>query len=255
MSLEAEPQTGRSALMLNEVEGRINIDRVSFRYGPNQDPALLGVSFSVEPGEMVAIMGQTGSGKSTLIKLIAGMYRAQAGAVLLNKFDIRQLNAMDLRRSIAYVPQQAKLFHGTIAQNLRLNNVMATDEELRQACAEAGVLDAILNMPQGFDTRIGDKSTERLPPGFIRELSMARAFLRPARIILLDEPGASLDMESDQRFMERIRRLKGKKTIIMVSHRPSHARLADKVVILDQGAVAFIGKPDEAVQLILESAA
>ncbi|OQX32932.1 MAG: hypothetical protein B0D96_12595, partial [Candidatus Sedimenticola endophacoides] len=239
MSLEAEPQTGRSALMLNEVEGRINIDRVSFRYGPNQDPALLGVSFSVEPGEMVAIMGQTGSGKSTLIKLIAGMYRAQAGAVLLNKFDIRQLNAMDLRRSIAYVPQQAKLFHGTIAQNLRLNNVMATDEELRQACAEAGVLDAILNMPQGFDTRIGDKSTERLPPGFIRELSMARAFLRPARIILLDEPGASLDMESDQRFMERIRRLKGKKTIIMVSHRPSHARLADKVVILDQGAVAF----------------
>ncbi|MES9887695.1 MAG: ATP-binding cassette domain-containing protein, partial [Candidatus Sedimenticola sp. 6PFRAG1] len=219
------------------------------------DPALLGVTFSIEPGEMVAIMGQTGSGKSTLIKLIAGMYKPQAGSLSLDEFDIRQLNAMDLRRAIAYVPQKAKMFHGTIAQNLRLNNVLATDEELREACAQADVLEDILKMPEGLETRIGDNATDRLPPGFMRGLSMARAFLRPAQLVLMDEPGASLDMESDERFMEQLRKLKGKKTVIMVSHRPSHARIADKAIILDQGTMSFVGSSEDAVKLVLESAA
>ncbi|MES9902071.1 MAG: peptidase domain-containing ABC transporter [Sedimenticola sp.] len=254
MTLAVERHSGRSSLMMTDLKGKVSIDRVSFRYGPNQDPALLGVTFGVEPGEMVAVMGQTGSGKSTLIKLIAGMYKPQAGSLAMDEFDIRQLNAMDLRRAIAYVPQQAKLFHGTIAQNMRLNNVLATDEELEQACIGAGILDDIRRLPDGFDSRIGDKTTDRLPPGFVRGLSMARAFLRPTQIILLDEPGASLDIDSDKRLVAQLKYLKGKKTVIMVSHRPSHALLADKVVILEQGAVSFIGKSDEAVQIILESA-
>ena len=255
MRLDPERHSGRSALMLTELKGRVEVDRVSFRYGPNTDPALLGVTFSIEPGEMVAIMGQTGSGKSTLIKLIAGMYKPQAGSLSLDEFDIRQLNAMDLRRAIAYVPQKAKMFHGTIAQNLRLNNVLATDEELREACAQADVLEDILKMPEGLETRIGDNATDRLPPGFMRGLSMARAFLRPAQLVLMDEPGASLDMESDERFMEQLRKLKGKKTVIMVSHRPSHARIADKAIILDQGTMSFVGSSEDAVKLVLESAA
>ncbi|MES9957326.1 MAG: peptidase domain-containing ABC transporter [Sedimenticola sp.] len=255
MRLDPERHSGRSALMLTELKGRIEVDRVSFRYGPNSDPALLGITFSIEPGEMVAILGQTGSGKSTLVKLIAGMYKPQAGSLSLDEFDIRQLNAMDLRRAIAYVPQKAKMFHGTIAQNLRLNNVLATDEELREACEQADVLDDILAMPDGFETRIGDNATDRLPPGLMRGLSMARAFLRPAQIVLMDEPGASLDMESDERFMAQLKKLKGKKTIVMVSHRPSHARIADKAIILDQGSMVFSGDSEEAVKLILESAA
>ncbi len=137
---------------------------------------------------------------------------------------------------------------------MRLNNVLATDEELEQACIGAGILDDIRRLPDGFDSRIGDKTTDRLPPGFVRGLSMARAFLRPTQIILLDEPGASLDIDSDKRLVAQLKYLKGKKTVIMVSHRPSHALLADKVVILEQGAVSFIGKSDEAVQIILESA-
>ncbi|MES9880074.1 MAG: peptidase domain-containing ABC transporter [Sedimenticola sp.] len=254
MTLEVEQDSGRSSLMMSELKGKVSIDRVSFRYGPGQDPALLGVTFAVEPGEMVAVMGQTGSGKSTLIKLIAGMYKPQAGSLAMDEFDIRQLNAMDLRRAIAYVPQRVKLFHGTIAQNMRLNNVLATDDELKQACMDAGILEDILKMPEGFGSRLGDRNTDRLPPGFVRGLSMARAFLRPTQIVLLDEPGASLDRESDGRLMEQLKRLKGSKTVIMVSHRPSHARIADKVVILDQGAVSFIGNPDQAIEMILENA-
>ncbi|MBL3529466.1 MAG: peptidase domain-containing ABC transporter [gamma proteobacterium endosymbiont of Lamellibrachia anaximandri] len=254
MRLKVERHTGKSGLMLANMQGYLNIERVSFRYGPDMDPALLGVSFNAQPGEMVAIVGNTGSGKSSLLKLVAGMYRPQGGSISIDSLDMRQLNAMDLRRAIAYVPQETKLFRGTIAQNMRLNNGLATDEDLFAAAREAGVYEEIMNLPEGFETRVGDSTTDRMPPGFLRSLSMARAFVSPARILLLDEPGASLDDESDRRFMEQIKQLKGKKTIIMVSHRPSHIRLADKVVLLEKGSVEFIGPADQAVEKLLEAA-
>jgi len=254
MKLKVERHGSQSGLMLADLKGKIALDRVSFRYGPDQDPALFGVSFDVAPGEMVAICGNTGTGKSTILKLIAGMYRPQAGALTIDDLDIRQLNSMDLRRTIAYVPQETRMFHGTIAQNMRLNNGLATDAELEAAAAEAGVLEDILKLPEGFNTRIGDTTTDRLPPGFMRALSMARAFVSPARILLLDEPGASLDESSDRRLIEQLKNLRGHRTIIMVSHRPSHIRLADKVVLLNQGSVQFVGPPDQAIALLMELA-
>ena len=254
MQLKPERHNGQSGLMMSRIEGRIRVDRISFRYGPDQDPALLGVSFDVQPGEMLAIVGNTGSGKSTILKLIAGMYRPQAGSLAIDDMDVRQLNSLDLRRAIAYVPQKTKMFHGTIAQNMRLNNGLATDREIEEAAREAGILDDIRRLPDGFDTRIGDNTTNRFPPGFLRGLSMARAFVSPARILLLDEPGASLDQESDRRFIEQLKLLKGRRTIIMVSHRPSHIRLADKVIMLDQGSVRFSGAADDAIALLLENA-
>lgn len=255
MKLKNERSSGKSGLILEKLIGDIRIERVSFRYGPDRDPALLGVSFQIKPGEMVAISGNTGSGKSTLIKMIAGMYAPQAGSLQLDGMDLRQLNAMDLRRAIAYVPQQIHMFHGTIAQNIRLNNSLATDEEVRSAAAEAGVLDEIMALPEGLNTRIGDTTIDRMPPGFLRSLSMARAFVSPAKILLLDEPGASLDDESDKRFVEQLNKIKGSRSIIMVSHRPSHIRLADKAILMEQGAVIHAGPPDEVVSLLLENAA
>lgn len=252
MRLQVEQHSGQSSLLLSSLKGDIKVDRVSFRYGPDEDPALLGVSFDVKPGEMVAICGNTGAGKSTLIKLIAGMYRAQAGSFSIDDLDIRQLNAMDLRRAISYVPQITKMFHGSIAQNMRLNNILATDEDLRRAAEEAGVLEDILSLPEGFDTRIGDNTGDHMPPGFLRALSMARAFVNPAQILLLDEPGASLDDASDQRLIKQLKKLKGKHTIIMVSHRPSHIRIADKAVLMEQGAVQFAGEADTVINMMLE---
>ena len=254
MRLKIERHTGQSGLMLSELQGSMKIDRVSFRYGPEMDPALLGVAFEIKAGEMVAVVGNTGSGKSSLLKLIAGMYRPQGGSISIDDLDMRQLNAMDLRRAIAYVPQETKLFYGSIAQNMRLNNGMATDKELEEAASEAGILQEIQNLPKGFDTLVGDSATDRMPPGFLRSLSMARAFVSPARILLLDEPGASLDEASDRRFIEQINKLKGKRTIIMVSHRPSHIRLADKAVLLTNGSINFIGPAEQAITKLLEDA-
>ncbi len=252
MRMQVESHSGQSSLLVSKLKGSIKVDRVSFRYGPEEDPALLGVSFDVKPGEMIAICGNTGAGKSTLIKLIAGMYRPQAGSFSIDDLDIRQLNAMDLRRSISYVPQITHMFHGTIAQNMRLNNVLATDDELRDAANEAGVLEDILALPDGFNTRIGDNTDDHFPPGFLRALSMARAFVNPAQILLLDEPGASLDDESDQRLIKQLNTLKGKRTIIMVSHRPSHIRIADKAILMDQGTVQYVGETDNVIKMMLE---
>ncbi|MBQ0756889.1 MAG: ABC transporter, partial [Amphritea sp.] len=109
-------------------------------------------------------------------------------------------------------------------------------------------------LPEGLNTRIGDTTIDRMPPGFLRSLSLARAFVSPAKILLLDEPGASLDDESDKRFVEQLKKIKGSRSIIMVSHRPSHIRLADKAILMEQGAVIHAGSPDEVVSLLLENA-
>lgn len=253
MKLKVEKDESTNELLESKIGGNLRLDRVSFRYEQNRDPALLGVSFDVKPGEMIAVVGYTGSGKSTLLKLIAGMYRPQAGALLLDGMDLRQLNARDVRRSMAYVPQEIRMFHGTIAQNLRLNNPMATDGMLEAAAEKAGVLQDIRKLPQGFDTRIGDQSVNRYPPGFMRSLSIARAFCSTAELVLLDEPGASLDGESDARFMRQLAKLKGRHTVVMVSHRPSHIRLADKAILLDQGSVKYAGTPDQAIKIMMEA--
>jgi len=251
MRLPVELKSSHSSLMTDDMLTTIKLDRVSFRYGPEHDPVLLGISFEAKQGETVAIVGFTGSGKSTLLKLIAGMYKPQAGSLLMNNQDIRQLNVMELRRSVAYVPQEVQMFHGTIAQNMRLNNGLASNDDLEKAADDAGVLEDIMKMPDGFNSRIGDGSKNKHPPGFLRSIAIARALVSPAKIILLDEPGTSLDFESDQRLMKQISKLKGERTIIIVSHRPSHIRLADKAIMLDKGTISFTGDPAEAISIMM----
>ena len=250
MKIKVERTSGKSALLSPKLDGSIRFDRLSFKYSPNADPALLGVSFAVKPREFVAILGDNASGKSTLLKLIAGMYTAQAGSLHLDDIDTRQFNPVDIRRLVAYVPQNPILFHGTIAQNLRFNNVVATQEDLEAAAERAGVLGAIQEMPYGFDSRIGDNATDRLPSGLVHGLCLARAFVRLAPILLLDEPGASLDRGSDTVLINQLLKLRGERSIVLVSHRPSHIRLADKAVVLRNGMVGFEGPPEEALVIM-----
>ncbi|MCH9674769.1 MAG: peptidase domain-containing ABC transporter [Gammaproteobacteria bacterium] len=250
MKLNVEDVHGQSSLLYPVIDGAVALDRASFRYGPKDDPALLGASFSIAPNEFVAIVGPSGSGKSTVLKLIAGLYTAQSGAVLLDDTDARQFNPLDLRRLISYVPQNVGLFHGTIAQNLRLNNLAATDGELEDAAREAGVLDDINALSDGFNTRVGDNTTQQLPSGLLHGLCLARAYVHRAPVLLMDEPGASLDQESDSALIAQFARMRGTRTIVMVSHRPSHVRLADKVVVMHQGTVRFVGPPDDAFAVL-----
>lgn len=247
MTLKPERQIDRSSLLSREFEGKIDFNRVSFRYSADTDPALIGAQFSAEVGEFVTIIGPNGSGKSTVLKLIIGLYQPQGGAISIDGLDLRQADPVMLRRQIAYVPQGADLFYGTIAQNLRLADPTASDEKLIEVTKLTGAWDVIKELPDGINTRVGDALVKQMPTGFMQRLIISRALARDAKILLLDEPATSLDHEGDKQLMELLGNLKGKITIVMVSHRPSHIRLADKVIVLHRGFIEYTGPGEQAL--------
>jgi len=229
-----------------KINGLISFGRVSLRYSPEADPALVGVNFDVQPGEVLAIIGGNGSGKSTVLKLLLGMYIPQAGSIRIDNTDIRQLDPVELRQMIGYVPQTAEYFYGTIAQNLRLANPAASDEELCGAASMANVLEDIEALPKGFWTRMGDTSAGQLPSSFQQRLNLARCYVKSPRIMLLDEPGNGLDYDDDQIFMQAVTSLKEEGvTSFVVTHRPSHLKIADKILWLENGHMKMYGPRDE----------
>ena len=229
-----------------KIEGQIEFGRVSLRYSPEADPALVGVNFDMKPGEVLAILGGNGSGKSTILKLLLGMYVPQAGSIRLDLTDIRQLDPVELRQMIGYAPQTTQFFYGTIAQNLRLSNPAATDEEMREACALANVLQDIEALPKGFWTRIGEGTGGALPTSFQQRLNLARCFIKKSQVMLFDEPGNGLDFDDDQAFMKTVENLKEQGVCsFIVTHRPSHLRISDKILWLENGHMKMYGPTDE----------
>ncbi|MBF0192170.1 MAG: peptidase domain-containing ABC transporter [Magnetococcales bacterium] len=231
-------------------KGQISFVRVSIRYVPEAEPALMGINFEVTPGQVVALIGPNGCGKSTVVKLIAGLYAPQAGSIRIDGLDIRQMNVIELRHAVAYVPQTCSLFYGTIAQNLRLAHATASDEDLEEACRKAQVYDEIMALPKKFWTRVGDQKSAQLPASMVQKLSLARAYLKPSQIMLFDEPANSLGWEDDQAFIRVVKEWRGQRTIFIVTHRPSHVRIADLVLYFDQGYLRLSGKPDDVLRQI-----
>ena len=240
---------------LRYIGGGVTFSLVSFRYTPETDPALFGVSFDAKPGEVVAISGHNGCGASTVLKLAAGIHKPQAGAVLIDGVDIRQLDAIDLRQQVGFAPQTAEFFHGTIAQNLLLAMPTATKTDMAEACRTAHLYDEIMALPNQFETRLTDAVLSELPSGFKRKLALARAYIRKAPILLLDEPAQALDADADEALMNVIRNARGKTTVLMTTHRPSHMRLADRLILLNGGRVAFDGPPGDFLDRKQKSAA
>jgi ATP-binding cassette subfamily C protein/ATP-binding cassette subfamily C protein LapB len=253
MNIRGEREPHALVTPLKRFAGHVSFNRVSLRYSPESDPALVGVSFEVKAGEIVAVVGGNGSGKSTILKLITGIYNPQAGNVRIDNMDIRQLDVIELRHAVSYVPQTFQFFYGTIAQNLRLAYPVASDEDLRWACEQAGVLEDVLKLEQGsgkwkrtgFDVRIGDASAAQMPTSLLQRLNLARGYLKRAPILLFDEPGNGLDFAGDQRFMQTVDSLRGNTTVFIVTHRPSHLRIVDKIIWLDSGAVRAFGPAAE----------
>ncbi len=250
MALRPEGNLGKARLLLETPDGDIAFKNVSFRYGPDTDPALLQASFNVKKGHLVSFVGPNSSGKSTILKLLLGLYQAQGGALTIDGLDTRQIDPRDLRRKIGYAPQDVQFFYGTIEQNLRLSDPTVSDQRLREAVRQVGLLEVVEALPEGFQTRIGLGTSEDLAPGFLQRLNIARALVRDAPILLLDEPGQGLDDAGDQALVETLENLKGSRTILMVSHRPSHIRLSDHAVLLNRGMVEFEGNPEDALKLI-----
>ncbi len=254
MNMKVEREPDKTVSPLARFKGEVSFSRVSMRYSPDTDPALVGVSFDVEPGEVVCVIGGNGSGKTTLLKVLAGLYFQQAGSVRIDEQDLRQLDLIEVRHAISYVPQIIQFFYGTIAQNLRLTRPTASDEELKWAANEAGMLEEIMELEQGsgnwkrsgFDIRIGDAMAGQMPTSFLQRLNLARGYLKRSPVMLFDEPGNGLDYEGDQVFMKKIDRLRGTTTVFIVTHRPSHLKLADKIIWMESGHMKAFG-PAEAV--------
>ena len=245
MSLTTEREMTAKTKPVTRFDGRVSFSRVSFRYTAEGDPALVGTSFTVEPGEVCVIAGANASGKSTVFKLLIGLYQPQAGSIAIDNHDIRQLDPIELHQAIAYSPQSVDLFHGTIAQNLRLANSVATEEELHWAADKAGVLDTLLALPDGFDTRLGDGRSAQMSGTLTQSLARARAYIKRSPIMLLDEPVTGLDFEGDQQFVRVVEEMRGTSTVFIISHRPGHFKLADKILLFEDGYLRLAGPADE----------
>lgn len=242
---EAHKQSTPSQLL-----GAIAFTQVTFRYPGADTPALSDVSFSLKPKQMLAVIGPSASGKSTIVNLILGMYIPQAGRVYIDGRNVRQYDVAALRSQIAYASQKAELFYGTIAQNLRLADPTATMEQLREAAKLSNLLTDIEELPEGFDTRIKDYGDKQLGTSFCQKLNLARAYLRNAPILILDEPMTALDTKSSEVLINFLRELKGKKTVVIITHQRDHVMLADLVVVLLDGKQVTQGTPQQVIEKI-----
>jgi ABC-type bacteriocin/lantibiotic exporter with double-glycine peptidase domain len=224
--------------------GAISFSRVSFRYTNDADPALIGANINIAPGQFVVVTGPSGAGKSTLFRLIERTYNPQAGVIRLDQIDIRQLTVTDLRSRLAYMPQESELFYGSVIQNLRLGYPSATDEEIEWAIDVTGLRKYVDSLPEGAQTRINNSMAMQMPYSFKQQLILARTILKPAAVVMLDEPANGLDDSGEEALLRCIAWLRKRSTVIMISPRPSHMRMADMVVYMERGAVAASGSYD-----------
>jgi ATP-binding cassette subfamily C protein LapB len=248
-----ESDATEHALRRPRLSGAIRFRNVSFRYPGSDVRALDNISLDIAPGERVAIIGRTGSGKSTLTRLILGLYAPQDGAVMVDDADIRQLHPDDLRRNIGAVLQDVMLFSGTIAENIRLEDPDVDDAAILAASRLSGADQFIGQLPRGYDLKLSDRG-EGLSGGQRQAIALARALARPRPILLLDEPTSALDMASETALIDRLEvhvaSLDEPPTMVIVTHRPSLLRLATRVVLMEEGRIAMSGPPAEVLRAL-----
>jgi ABC-type multidrug transport system fused ATPase/permease subunit len=231
------------ALEPASLKGSIAFEHVAFGYSEDS-PVLKDVSFSIEPGQMVGIVGPTGSGKSTVVSLIPRFYDPNKGTVTIDGRDVRDYKINSLRGQIGYVLQDTVLFRGTILENIAFGRPKATRDEIVQAATLANADEFIARMPKGYDTMVGERGST-LSGGQRQRLGIARVMVRNSPILLLDEPTAALDSESEKLVIEALERLMKGRTVITIAHRLSTIRDADKIVVIEGGIVAESGTHDE----------
>jgi ATP-binding cassette subfamily C protein LapB len=230
-------------------QGDVEFKDVDFSY-PGQDVAALrGVSLKIRAGEHVAILGRIGSGKTTLEKLMLGLYQPTSGAVLMDGIDLRQLDPAELRRNIGYVPQDVTLFYGSLRDNLTIAAPTADDASVLRAAQIGGILEFVNAHPKGFDMTVGERG-ESLSGGQRQAVAIARAVINDPPILLLDEPTGSMDHSSEEAIKQQLRGCAAGKTLIVITHRTSLLDLVDRIVVIDAGKIVADGPKAQVVEAL-----
>lgn len=238
--LDAQPEINDSpnAATLSNVKGEIEFDSVTFGY--DSEPVLDKISFTVAPGEMLALVGPTGVGKTTVISLLERFYDPLSGAVRIDGTDIRTVTQKSLRENISLVSQDVFLFNDTVRENLLFSNPGATEEQLLAAIKAAHAEEFISELPKGLDTVIGERGA-RLSGGERQRIAIARAILRDTPIIVFDEATSAVDNRTEKEIQAAIDAMIGQKTLIVIAHRLSTVKKADRILVLEEGRIAESG--------------
>jgi ATP-binding cassette subfamily C protein LapB len=249
MAKPVERPVDASFVHRRELRGEIEFRNVRFAYPNRQDTALDGVSFRIASGERVALIGRVGSGKSTIERLILGLYQPTDGAVLLDGIDLRQLDPADVRANVGYVSQDVTLFYGTLRENVTLGMPYADDSAVVAAAETAGLAEFVNRHPRGFDMPVGERG-ESLSGGQRQAVGIARAVLHNAPILLLDEPTSAMDFSTESQVTQRLNAFTQHKTVVLVTHRTSLLALVDRVIVIDGGRVVADGPRDRIMEAL-----
>lgn len=244
--LNEKPEIVNTQPQSTEIQGKISFKNVSFTYEDTQIQALKNISFTLEKNETMAILGKTGSGKSTILELICRLYDTEKGEILIDDTPITELNLYDLRQAIAMVPQDAFLFSDSIKNNIRFGKEDASEDEIRHYAKVADIDKNIMRFDKQYDTVLGERGLT-LSGGQKQRVSIARALIKEAPILLLDDSLSAVDTETEERILNNLKNITANRTTIIVTHRVSSAKNADRILILDEGKIVEQGTHDELI--------
>ena len=253
MELPSENQSERTLMDFGTLRHSFTLEDVSFAYPRSERLALDRVSLHIEPGEKVGIIGPMGSGKSTLSRLLLGLYQPKEGAVKFGDVDIRQIPSSDLRGRVGVLPQDIVLFYGSIRDNIALGDPTINDHLILRAAALAGVTDFLRNNPAGFAAQVGEQG-KALSGGQRQAVALARALVRDPEVLILDEPTSNMDTDSELMLQKRLQGIVGDRTVILVTHRLSMLRIVDRLIVMENGQVKLDGPRDKILQRLRDRA-
>jgi ATP-binding cassette, subfamily C, bacterial LapB len=248
MDVEVDIPENKKFLKRNNVIVDIACKNLEFTYPTAEQPSIRDVNFNMKPGEKIAIIGRSGSGKSTFVRLLNSLYALNKGQILIDGTDINQINPNELRQQVLLVPQTPHLFYGTLRENLRMVNPFASEEEILQACSLVDLIDVIKQHPQGLDMHLGE-SGSGLSGGQKQAVCIARALLKKPKTIILDEPTSNMDSMMEERFCNSLSKIlsSSKVGLILITHKESLLRLVDRIVVMEKGTIVLDAPKQEAL--------
>lgn len=244
-----EDVSDRDFIRRKKMKGKIEFKNVNFKYPDQSVRVLDNVSFSLEAGEKVGILGKIGSGKSTILRLASGLYEPNEGAIMVDDTDIRQIVPDDLRKNVAMVLQDVYLFSGSVKENISMGHEDVSDEDILRAAEISGVQEFVGSIPNGYDLKLKDRG-DGLSGGQKQALAIARALVRNAPVLMMDEPTSAMDTNSEQKLIFRLKEELKDKTLMIVTHRPSLLELVDRIIVIEQGKVVANGPKDDVIKML-----